>query len=295
LIATGYPSERSANTNLEAYARVLPGRQTRTIVLGNEPVQIPPEVTGILIVAKDQSKISVQALAPVRDAWLSGVPVLADNAAAPLMGAFYAAHGPTPDDAELAELATQKSFWQGKTEIQPGLGLVEATLEPQLLSDNRFGRWFSLAYTHPELLAIGLNQGTAIEIQADRRLVLGTNNIFVLDLRQASLALGTNNGFVIANGLLDVFAPGESLQPEVADVNARFVPQPTPALPTETPKPTPTSATPTPPLPTPLPAATPEPAPSASAPAASRSSWLIAGGILAILLAIGIGLCRRKG
>jgi cyanophycinase len=294
LIAIGYPSERSANTNLEAYAKVLPGRQTKIIALGDEPVQIPPDVTGILVVGKDQSRVSVQALAPVRDAWLSGVTVLADNAAAPLMGAFYSAHAPTPDDAEMAELATQKSFWQGKTEIRPGLGLVEITLEPQMLSDNRFGRWFSLAYNHPELLAVGLNQGAAVELNADQRLVLGINSIFILDLRQAKLALGTNNGFVIANGLLDVFAPGEILQPEMADVDAHFNPQPTPILPANTPTATATAIPPTMTAVTPLLTATPETVPSISGPVPSSSPWLAAGVILAILIAVGIGLRWRK-
>ncbi|GAB4502101.1 MAG: Type 1 glutamine amidotransferase-like domain-containing protein [Anaerolineales bacterium] len=233
VIAIGYPSEASAQRAIAAYsANSAPQQVTAILVPANDPtpIQLPEGLTGILLIGKDQSKANVAALQPVRQAWLTGVPVLADNAAAPLLGAFYSAHGPTPKDAEEAELATQKSFWQGKTEIRPGLALINLTLEPQLLADNRFGRWFSLAYNHPDLLAIGLNRDTALEISADGARVIGGNDILTLDLRSATLALGTNNGFVIANGLLDLFAPGEKIAPAAADVNAAFTPAPTPNL-----------------------------------------------------------------
>jgi hypothetical protein len=62
--------------------------------------------------------------------------------------------------------------------------------------------------------------------------VLGKNSILVLDLSRADLAVGSQNGFVIANGLLDIFAPGDLVQPQPADVNTVFTPQATPLLPT---------------------------------------------------------------
>ena len=186
------------------------------------------EFTGFVLVGRDASKMSLPEW--LRDSWLAGKPILADNAAATLLGSFYAAHPTTPTEGEEAEAATQQSFWSGKTNIQPGLGLVNITLQPQILADNRFGRWFALAYTHPDLLAFGLNKDTAIEISADGARVLGQNGIFVLDLRSATLALGENEGFVLANGLLDIFAPGELLQPEFADMQAVYKVQPTPVL-----------------------------------------------------------------
>ncbi|MCG2786546.1 MAG: cyanophycinase [Anaerolineae bacterium] len=192
---------------------------------GDSPGQ---EITGFVFVGRDASKMTPPEW--VKEYWLAGKPILADNAAATLMSSFYAAHPPTPSESEDAEAATQQSFWRGKTNIQPGLGLVDITIQPQMLADNRFGRWFALAYRHPDLLAVGLNKDTAIEIRADGASVLGENAIFALDLRFAQLALGTDDGFVITNGLLDIFAPGEPLQPETADVNAIYPLQPTPAL-----------------------------------------------------------------
>ncbi len=202
------------------------------------------EVTGFVLVGRDAGKMTPPGW--LRSYWESGKPILADNAAAPLFGAYYSAHGPTPDDAEQEEMAVQRSFWQGRTAIQPGLGWVKVTLEPQLLADLRFGRLFSLAYNHPDLPALGLNKDTALEITSDGAVVLGENAVFVLDLRHATQKLGTNEGFIIANALLDVFAPGETLRPETADTQALYTPAPTPLLPTPslTPSPEP-SATPT--------------------------------------------------
>lgn len=231
-----------------------------------------PEVTGFVFVGRDASKMTPPQW--VKEMyWLQGKPILADNAAATLFGSFYAAHGPTPTgDAEQEEIAVQRSFLQGKTRIEAGVGLLPITLQPQVLTDKRFGRLFSLAYNHPDQIAIGLNANTALEITAEGARVLGENGVFVLDLRSAHLALGANNGFVIFNGLLDVFAPGERLQPEPADVNAVYMPQPTPvwsALEPPAPEPTaaPTQTVPPADVPSatlPTAASSPTPAPMAS-------------------------------
>jgi cyanophycinase len=230
IVAVGYSNERSATNALNDYSEALGGGTQ--VVAGDDPLVIPAETTGILLIGKDQSKVRVEALNSLREFWLAGKPILAANAAAPILGSFYSAHEPTPNESEDAEIAVQKSFLLGKTNIQSGLGLLDITLEPQLLADNRFGRWFSLAYNHPQLPAVGLNQNTAIEVTSQGATVLGKNSILVLDLSRADLAVGSQNGFVIANGLLDIFAPGDLVQPQPADVNTVFTPQATPLLPT---------------------------------------------------------------
>jgi cyanophycinase len=226
VVALGGASASADERTAQRYVNAL-------LALGADASSVVPDsgvegFTGFVLVGRDASRM----LPPewLRDPWLAGKPVLADNAAATLLGSVYAAHSTTPTEGEEAEAATQQSFWSGKTNIQPGLGLVNITLQPQILADNRFGRWFALAYNHPDSLAVGLNKDTAIEITADGARVLGQNGIFVLDLRSATLALGENQGFVLANGLLDIFAPGELLQPEVADMQAVYQVQPTPVL-----------------------------------------------------------------
>lgn len=273
IVATGYPTDSSAQIAAEKYATAL-GVPSQTIVVPvkdtTEPLVMPDDFTAILLIARDQSKAKVQSLAPIKAAWLSGKPLLADNAGAAIAGKFYSGHGPTPKEADGAELATQKSFVQGTTTISNGLNLLDVMIEPQVLNDNRWGRLFSLAYNHPDRIAFGLTHNTAVEITHDGAQAIGDNVLFALDLRTAKLATGTNDAFVIANGLLDVFAGGDEVKPSLADVKAQPTRVPTPEPPTSTPTPTTTpTRTPEPtltPTPTfaPLPTSTPTPGPTAA-------------------------------
>jgi cyanophycinase-like exopeptidase len=97
----------------------------------------------------------------------------------------------------------------GNTTINEGLGLVNAMIEPQVISDARFGRMFALAYQNPTFLAIGLPDNAALQFDGAAVTVLGANSVVTLDLSAATLAEGENGGFIWANGLLDTFANGE--------------------------------------------------------------------------------------
>jgi cyanophycinase-like exopeptidase len=300
IVAAGFPSQSSAQVAAEKYAAALGVSAQIVVPNQDEALKIPADVTGLLLFADDQSKVVVSLLEAVKTAWTNGLPLLADNGGAAVIGKVFSAHGPTPQNADEAEFAVQKSFLQGTTKIVTGLGLLNITLEPQLLNDNRWGRLFSLAYNAPEAVAIGLTQNTALEITQDGPRTLGDNVIFTLDLRNTVLDLGTNDGFVIANGLLDTFVPGDAVAPSVADVRAAPTRVPTPALPTNTPTPTPTAAptntptleptiatsTPTPmSMSTPTATATPEIANVPAATVAPNSTgWAL------VPLAIGAGL-----
>ncbi|GAB4492218.1 MAG: Type 1 glutamine amidotransferase-like domain-containing protein [Anaerolineales bacterium] len=287
VIADGGASASANERTAQRYADALT-KLGAAATVGNADTA-SQSVTGFVLVGRDASKMTPPEW--LREPWLAGKPILADNAAATLLGSFYAAHPPGPTEGEEAEAANQQSFWQGKTDIRPGVGLINLTLQPQMLDNNRFGRLFSLAYNHPDQLAIGLNANTALEITSAGARVLGENGIFVLDLRSAQLGLGSNNGFVIFNGLLDVFAPGEMVQPEPADVNAIYTPQPTPALSTTKPTalPSPTNAPTLPPTSAPthtalVPKTTATPAPIVQPPASALPQlWGIGLGLLLIL------------
>lgn len=307
IYADGYPSARSAQTAADKLAAALGVPATVAIAAPDAPLPSLEGITGVAVIGRDQSLLDAQRLAGwLRPAWLAGMPVLADNAGAAALGAFYSAHEPTPREDEPAEFATQRSFRQGETVIQPGAALLEVTIEPQVLSDNRWGRLFSLAYNHPDRLALGLTRDTALAVTAEGAEVLGDNVLFVLDLRTAERALGGNDVFEIANGLLDVFAPGEAVQPEVADTAATPARQPTPALP-PTPEPTAAStAAPTAPAATapvePTPAAAQATAEAGEAPAEVETGdndtpvtvLVVASIVLMIVLAILLGMTRRR-
>ena len=193
-------------------------KNVETVVLSNKSeavLELDKSYRGIVVVGRDQSLLQPQRLAAVKEAWLAGTPLLLDGGAAAIAGPVFSAHGPPPEDADAAEIAIQRSFLAGRTVITDGLALLDVTIEPKVLSETRWGRLFSLGYTHPELVAFAVTDGSALAVTASGAKVLGDNAVLSLDLRGATLALGDNEAFVIANGLLDVFAPGDEvlLQP----------------------------------------------------------------------------------
>ncbi len=299
VLAIGYPSERSALSAANDYLSGLGVKGEAVALMPGGTLVLSPQVTGILVLGKDQSLAQAADLTGVVQAWQSGKPLLLDNAAAALAGSFYSAHEPTPREAEEAEVATQRSFLAGRTKVQPGLGLLPACFEPQVLNDNRVGRMFSLAYMHPDLLTVALMQGAALVVDAEGAQVVGENAAWVLDLRFATLALGENEGFVVANGLLDVFVDGERLEVRTVEEAAQLAPQPTPqiVLATATAQPTATIALPPTETAQPLPTATNAgvqptlPSPSSAQP--ERGAWALwVGGVL-LLGALAFLLLRR--
>jgi cyanophycinase-like exopeptidase len=213
VITAGYPSDSSTERMANWIADELKGSAVKLMLSKNATVMpgFPKHYTGIIFAAGNQAKIKPGLLGPIREAWLAGTPLLADNGAASAMGANFSSHGPTPAEGKPAEMATQASFLKGETQIQAGLHLLDIHIEPQVLEDNRWGRLVSLAYNHPSKLAIGIDRDTALEIDQLGARVIGVNAVFVLDLRTAELEVGDNRSYVIANGLLDVFIPGEEL------------------------------------------------------------------------------------
>jgi hypothetical protein len=169
------------------------------------------------------------------------------------------------------------------------------------------GNLFALAYNHPDQLAIGLTSNAALIISEDGAEVVGENAIINLDFSQATLALGDNGAIVVANGLLDSFAPGEKVEPGTIN----DLPQSPPATPliqtltpttsptlTLTPTSTPTlSPTPPPPTLTPTktkrPTATPFPIPPPSDPVSLQ--WIVAFGVLIVVVILfGFLINRRR-
>jgi len=293
VVAVGYPSQRSALTAAEEILKAWGGKGQALALMPGETLTIPAESTGVWVIGKDQSLVEPTGLLALAEAWRAGKPLLMDNAAAALAGSFYSAHPPTPRESEQAEVATQGAFLAGRTRLQPGLGLVPACFEPQLLNDNRVGRMFSLAYNHPELVTFALMQDAVIVVTDTGAQVLGENAVLALDLRQATLALGDNQGFVIANGLLDVFAPGDAIEALSVEEATQRTPQPTPelVLPTATATITATTAAtltataqPTAALPTPTTAAVATEQPASQGKLPSWGLW-VAGAFLAGVLA----------
>lgn len=224
IVAVGFSSRGSAQREAERYSAALQvATNTRVLMSADPPLtSIPAGTTGILLLGKDAAIIEPGSIQAVATAWQTGTPMLTDQAGTSAIGAYFASLGITPSDEEDAAPFTQQSFIHGKTPIKSGLGMLQISLEPELLTNNRWGRLFSLAYEHPTIPVIGLTAGTTLAVLPDAAQVLGDSAIVVLDFSHASLGLGANRAYAVANGLIDVFAPGEIVRAVAA--NRSFVP-----------------------------------------------------------------------
>jgi cyanophycinase-like exopeptidase len=309
IVASGFATDRAARNAVEEYQSKLGVATTPILISGSisETPLLPEGTSGILVIGKDPSRFMTELLPDISSLWLKGIPVLADDAAAVAMGVYYNALEPTPDTDEEAEALTQEVLIQGQNTILPGLGLVNAMIEPRIFADNRWARLFSLTYNHPDFIALGLNRDTAIYIAPEAMTIEGDNVAISVDLRTASLALGINGGYVIANGLLDVFAPGEVLHFQNANANSVLIHASTPSIPTATFTTTPTksptltptlTATPPPPTNPPKvrpPTRTPLPTPMIPPPMdANLTNAMIIVGVFAVI-AVFIGYWLNRG
>jgi cyanophycinase-like exopeptidase len=266
---------------------------------------ISANYTGIAVVGADPAEISADALKPISASWRSGTPILLVDAAALLAGKFYASQSVPPDGIPISGVSASTDFLQGEVSISAGLGMLPIVLETNLMSGNRWGRLFSLAYEHPDLLAVGLNTDTGLVFKRSGANLYGSNVAFVLDLRSASLTVGDNQALGIANGLLDVFTPGEVLIAEPADAALQPVQAETPIIVTPTSSPLPTATATATPTATPIPTKTPKPThaprPTATPPIIPPPSnpdinqWLsVFGALIVVVFLSGLLINRRK-
>jgi hypothetical protein len=180
---------------------------------------------GIALIGHDSDAIDRGQLAAARSEWLRGMPLWLEGAPAAMAGAYYCAGLPpqTAGDPErlnaqdAAQIAAQRALIKGNVLLQPGLGLLPACFEPRVLEQAGWARLFALAYEHPVEPAFALGANTTLTITENRAEVIGEESIIALDLRNAVRAAGDNRAYVIANGLLDVYAPGERVEPEMVD------------------------------------------------------------------------------
>ena len=255
VIVAGYPSLETAQLEAAAFKnQVGVPVEIQYILRETDPgIAIPEDVSGLVILARYPSLLAGIQLEPVEKAWRTGLPLLAVDAGASLAGGYMVTQElPVAADPTL----TNRVSNFGLVRLEPGLHLVNLNIEPQVNEENRWGRWLNLGYGYPGSLAVGLSSNSAIVVTQSGLFTIGELPAVVLDLSTATLGLGGAAQLVIANGLMDVFAPGEIIYPQNADINASPIqfstppgPPPTTLSPLETPVPTaepPAETSPTP-------------------------------------------------
>jgi cyanophycinase len=208
IVASGYSTRDEAQQAVENFQASLPIPSQTLIITSNEPAPagVPSDVTGMILLGDLQEQLNLENLQLIKQAWSTGIPLFTNGAATTFIGAFYLPNA-------LSASLKNPNFGL------PGLNLLNVDFVSGVLANNRWHNLFELGYRHPNLLAVGLDKDTALEINPDGVIVLGENSVIVFDLQHAILGANSNQGIDFANGLLDVFTPGERILPEIADIN----------------------------------------------------------------------------
>lgn len=210
VVFTGFPD--AAAIRADYYA----GIQGVTVVDLDAGDTLPADLTPfgrITVHAADATLMDIDALMPLRDFWLAGGAVVLDNAAAAAAGQVYAFEPPIPydsDDSAEIEAALQGAIIDGMVEFRPGLALIGANIEVRVMDDNRFARLFALEYENP-IGTLGLSNLGAVSVAPEGVTALH-EGVYGLSFGLAALSYGDNAGLTVWRGLLDVFAPGETLE-----------------------------------------------------------------------------------
>ncbi len=230
IIASGYASESQA---LEIIAQL-----TADIPVHYETIA-PPQLdlltveqieaySGIILSMGPASWPTSNALNLIRTAWVNGANLILDGYAPVFAGTAYFA----PTQIHPTSMFDETPL--------PGFGLIDACISRVPEEQAYWLEFFSLAYHCPSLSAIRLTPGAMLKFSSSVPQNVGDNSIPILDLRHAQIRPAAYVGMVFAYGLLDVLAPGEAIENQIADVARAPIPFPTPiiVLPTSTDTPT---------------------------------------------------------
>jgi cyanophycinase len=228
VLAAGYPKSSVAQADAKAYAAALQVGVTapvRWFVLDSHANHAAiqsaiQQATGVFLTSSDQSLIkpALDGAAPVvstlRARWQSGAALLADNAAAAVLGKLMTANPPPPSDTAGLEEASIRSFRPDGVTFRDGLGFVPGTaFEPRMLPDRHWGQLYNLLHRDQQLLAIGIDVGTALELTQAGGSVVGSRTVATLDGRAGSVEPGSNGALGARYVIFDSFVQGDTLVP----------------------------------------------------------------------------------
>ena len=222
VLTLGYAKNTDAQADAKAYAAALQSQVTNPVqwfvVDSKNQTAVQSAIanaTGILVASPDQSRV-MNALAGIssalRNAWVDGKVIMADNAAAAALGQA-ASTDPTPTSSGL-EGDSMEDFLFSGVDIQAGLNWIPGVaVEPRMVRDRHWGRVYNHLYRNHALLGLGVDVNTAIEFTSTGAQVWGENTAVVFDGRYGSYALGTNDALSARYVLLDTFVEGDVIVP----------------------------------------------------------------------------------
>jgi cyanophycinase len=177
-----------AETYTRVFTRLRAGSDIEVVHAPSRAAAHDPELvarlersTGVFMSGGSQLKLSQFLVGtPVADAihaaYERGVVIAGTSAGASIMSRFMISLGD--------EGLTPR---QRASQLTAGLGLLENVIVDQHFDQRgRYGRLMSLVANSPNLLGMGIDENTAVEIRDERVMtIIGTGGVFVIDARAA--------------------------------------------------------------------------------------------------------------
>jgi cyanophycinase len=183
------------------------------------------QATGIFFTGGDQARLTAalegtELLGAMLELYAAGGVVCGTSAGATALGELMilgAAGGNQDPDRALLSIRA------GAVEVRPGLGfLPEVIVDQHFVRRRRQNRLLAAVLESPTMLAVGIDESTAIVVGPSRRFeVLGENLVVVYDLSWGGPVDSDRNGNLTANGIsLHLLSSGQGY-----DLEARGVEQ----------------------------------------------------------------------
>ncbi len=161
--------------------------------------------SGIFFAGGDQSRLAAalretELLEGIRELYRRGGVVAGDSAGASALGTVMITGAAGPGDPDRAVPTIRAA----SLALEPGLDLLPGTIVDQhFLARRRQNRLLSALLENPQLLAIGIDEATAIVVEAPSRFdVVGEGLVVVYDLAQAGPVAADGNGILAADGIV---------------------------------------------------------------------------------------------
>jgi cyanophycinase-like exopeptidase len=222
VLATGYPKAGEAKAAAKAIAAALQPGVTATVQWlvvdeKTDPAAASAAIaaaTGILLTSPDRSLVKASLVgqpdvtASIHAAWAAGATLLADDAAAAVLGEAFIADPVSAD----VEASAPADMLAGGVAFEEGLGWAgDLNVQPRLLPDQSWGQALRLAAHDQVRPAVALDVDTAIEVDGGAAVVVGESAAVVIDGRAATVGVGDNGSLAAAWIVIDSFVAGESL------------------------------------------------------------------------------------
>lgn len=163
------------------------------------------QASGIFFTGGDQARLAdslrgTELLGKIRDLYERGGVIAGSSAGATALGTLMITGGSTPDGDPDRAIRTIRA---GAVATAPGLGLLpDSIVDQHFIHRRRHNRLLTAALENPELLAIGIDEQTAIVISPDATFdVLGESLVAVYDLSWAGPVGSDRAGNLGANGI----------------------------------------------------------------------------------------------